>query len=59
MISSIEKSKRISILKEYEIKELYEIPKFTDDERRWYFELHGNESKLLMGYGDHSCKIMS
>ncbi|MCF6247091.1 MAG: DUF4158 domain-containing protein [Desulfobacula sp.] len=48
MIPSTENSKRISILNQSEINELYEIPKFTDDERRWYFELHDNEPKLLL-----------
>jgi TnpA family transposase len=47
MIPSVENSKRISILNQSEINELYEIPKFTDDERRWYFELHNSEQKLL------------
>ena len=56
MISSTENSKRISILKQSEIKELYEIPKFTDDERRWYFELHDNESKLLKFSGNTKTK---
>jgi hypothetical protein len=47
MIPSVENSKRIGILNQSEINELYEIPKFTDDERRWYFELHGSEPELL------------
>jgi TnpA family transposase len=56
MISSTENSKRINILKQSEIKDLYEIPKFTDDERRWYFELHDNESKLLKFSGNTKTK---
>lgn len=47
MIPSNENSRRISILNQSEINELYEIPKFTDDERKWYFELHVSEPKLL------------
>ena len=47
MIPSVENSTRIGILNQSEINELYEIPKFTDDERRWYFELHGSEPELL------------
>jgi len=56
MISSLESSKRISILNQSEINELYQIPKFTDDERRWYFELHGSEPKLLMFSGSKKTK---
>ena len=44
MIPSVENSRRISILNQSEINELYEIPKFTDDERGWYFELHNSGS---------------
>jgi hypothetical protein len=29
-----------------EINELYDLPKFTEDERRWYFELQGREPEL-------------
>lgn len=57
MIPSTENSKRIKILKQSEIDELYEIPKFTDDERKWYFELHGNESKLLTFSGNKKTKV--
>lgn len=56
MIPSIENSKRINILNQSEINELYEIPKFTDDERRWYFELHGSESELLEFSGSTKTK---
>lgn len=47
MIPSVLNSKRIRILNQSEINELYEIPKFSDDERRWYFELHNSEHELL------------
>jgi hypothetical protein len=57
MIPSVENSKRISILNQSEINELYEIPIFNDDERRWYFELHNSEQELLKIPGSMKTKV--
>ena len=48
MLLSIDNNKRIRILSQDEIHDLYEQPKFTDDERKWYFELDNNEQELLI-----------
>jgi hypothetical protein len=36
---------------------LYEIPKFIDDERGWYFELHNSELELLKLSGSRKTKV--
>jgi len=56
MIPSAENSRRIGILNQSEINDLYQIPKFTDDERSWYFELNGKEQKLLEFSGNTKTK---
>jgi TnpA family transposase len=43
----MKKSKRIQILSQAEIDDLYGRPEFTDDEKKWYFELNNNEQELL------------
>ena len=57
MIPSVENSRCISILNQSEINELYEIPKFIDDERGWYFELHNSELELLKLSGSRKTKV--
>ena len=56
MIPSAENSRRIGILNQSEINNLYQIPKFTDDERSWFFELNGKEQKLLEFSGNTKTK---
>ena len=41
------KTKRIRLLSETEINDLYALPQFTAEERQWYFELTGKEQDLL------------
>ncbi|AKE62245.1 transposase (plasmid) [Citrobacter amalonaticus Y19] len=40
-------SKRLSILSTQEINDIFERPKFTDDERRLYFDLSASERALV------------
>ena len=40
-------SKRLSILSAQEINDIFERPKFTDDERRLYFDLSASERALV------------
>lgn len=40
-------TKRIKLLNDAEIKDIYDRPQFTDEERTWFFELDRNEKAIL------------
>lgn len=45
--------KRINLLSEAEIKDLYSRPEFNSDEQKLYFTLDKSESKLIERYTNH------
>ena len=47
MVPAIDNEKRIHILNQSDINDLYKFPKFTDEERQWYFELNNKEQNFL------------
>jgi len=47
MVTSVDNNKRIHILNQSDINDLYKFPKFKDEERQWYFELNNKEEKFL------------
>jgi len=49
--------KRINILAQRDINELYELPKFTVEEKHWYFELSNNEQELLVMNASIATKV--
>ena len=51
------KSKRLKILSQSEINELYSVPHFTANEQKNYFALDKNEYKLMSDRGSLSSKV--
>jgi TnpA family transposase len=49
--------KRITLISELELEELYSIPKFSEDNRIYYFDLNSAEKELLIKAGAYKTKI--
>lgn len=51
------RDKRLKILSKSEIKELYGIPQFNDEEKKAYFLLNDKEFQLMDSRGSLSSKV--
>ncbi len=50
-------NKRLKIISQAEINELYDLPQFTDSERKTYFSLSKKEYKLMTDRGSLASKV--